>query len=675
MNLERLFRPQSVAVYGGKWSDYVVQQCRKLGFPGEIWHVHPTRKDCINSSDNLPGVPDSVFLGINRDLTVKELHALRKIGIGGAVIFASGFNEEKDGAALALKLDHAAGEIPYIGPNCYGFANYFDRVALWPDQVTGESLERGVAFISQSGTISITVMGQRRSLPVGYVITVGNQQRLAAEDLIRYCAEDDRVTAIGLYLEGILDLQKFIDSVDHARSLGKPVALIKVGRSSQSQSIAKTHTGALTGSDELHDALFKRLGVARCETLSALVETLKIFHCYGPLPSNRILVMGASGGDMSMVSDAAMGYDLDFSAIPEDKLDALRATVGQRVKLGNPLDFQTATWFDYSKLSEMFDVLLKCGYAVTALMLDPQDETEADTESFDNVIEMLLEAVQKKSAHAALMSSLPESLSRSTREKCLGSGVVPLQGLLESIEGLHHAVKLNRVWKEWSPPKIFPSSPKEFKLRTLNEFEAKNLLNQHQINVPKNKLVGAEKVVEAAEAIGFPVVLKAVVPEILHKTDSGGVALNLKNVSELRDALLKMTEISETFLVEEMITDCVAELILGVTTDLQFGLSLTLGAGGIITELLKDSVVLMMPLSKNQLKESISKLRANKLLNGWRGQPEADSEQLIETVMSFEKFVKSNFDHLAECEINPLIVRPSGKGVVAADALIMMKEK
>ena len=408
MKLERLFRPQSVAVYGGKWSDYVVQQCRKLGFPGEIWHVHPTRKDCINSSDNLPGVPDSVFLGINRDLTVKEFHALRKIGIGGAVIFASGFNEEKDGAALALKLDHAAGEIPYIGPNCYGFANFFDRVALWPDQVTCESIERGVAFISQSGTISITVMGQRRSLPVGYVITVGNQQRLAAEDLIRYCAEDDRVSAIGLYLEGILDVQKFIDSVDHARSLGKPVALIKVGRSRQSQSIALTHTGALTGSDELHDALFERLGVARCETLSSLVETLKIFHCYGPLPSNRILVMGASGGDMSMVSDTAKGFDLDFSAIPEDKLEALRATVGKHVKLGNPLDFQTATWFDYSKLREMFDVLLKCGYAVTALMLDPQDETEADTESFDNVIEMLLEAVQKNSAHAALLSSLPE---------------------------------------------------------------------------------------------------------------------------------------------------------------------------------------------------------------------------------------------------------------------------
>ena len=675
MKLERLFRPQSVAVYGGKWSDYVVQQCRKLGFPGEIWHVHPTRKDCINSSDNLPGVPDSVFLGINRDLTVKEFHALRKIGIGGAVIFASGFNEEKDGAALALKLDHAAGDIPYIGPNCYGFANFFDRVALWPDQVTGESLERGVAFISQSGTISITVMGQRRSLPVGYVITVGNQQRLAAEDLIRYCAEDDRVSAIGLYLEGILDVQKFIDSVDHARTLGKPVALIKVGRSRQSQSIALTHTGALTGSDELHDALFERLGVARCETLSSLVETLKIFHCYGPLPSNRILVLGASGGDMSMVSDTAKGFDLDFSAIPEDKLEALRATVGKHVKLGNPLDFQTATWFDYSKLREMFDVLLKCGYAVTALMLDPQDETEADTESFDTVIEMFLEAVQKNSAHAALLSSLPESLSRSTREKCLSSGVVPLQGLLESIEGLHHAAKVSRVWDKWSPPEIFPSPPAEFEVRTLNEFEAKDLLKQYQINVPKSRLAIADKVVEAAEAIGFPVVLKAVVPELLHKIESGGVALNLKSVSELSDALLKMSGLSDTFIVEEMITDCVAELILGVTADPQFGQFLTIGAGGIFTELLNDSVVLMMPMSEKKLKESISKLGVNKLLNGWRGQPEGDSEQLIETVMFFEKFIKRNIENLAGCEINPLIVRPSGKGVIAADALIMMKEK
>ena len=231
MNLERLFRPKSVAVFGGKWSDYVVDQCRKLGFPGKIWRVHPTRKGCFRSAGELPGAPDSVFFGINRELTIQEFSALRQRGLGGAVVFASGFGEEEDGDDFARRLETAAGDSPFIGPNCYGFANIFDRVALWPDQVIGEPLERGVAFIAQSGTISITLMGQQRSLPLGYVITLGNQQRLATEDLIRYCTEDERVSAIGLYLEGILDLSKFIEAVDYARTLGKPIALVKAGRS------------------------------------------------------------------------------------------------------------------------------------------------------------------------------------------------------------------------------------------------------------------------------------------------------------------------------------------------------------------------------------------------------------------------------------------------------------
>jgi acyl-CoA synthetase (NDP forming) len=359
MNLERLFRPKTVAVYGGKWSDYVVEQCIKLGFSGKIWRVHPNRKDCFHSSEELPDAPDVVFFGINRELTIQEFSTLRQRGLGGAVVFASGFGEEKDGTEYARKLETAAGTLPFIGPNCYGFANFFDGVALWPDQVTGMKVERGVAFIAQSGTISISMMSQRRSLPLGYVISLGNQQRLAAEDLIRYCAEDDRVSAIGLYLEGILDLPKFIEAV------------------------ANTHTGALTGSDSLHDALFERLGIARCETLSSLVETLKLLHCFGPLPSKRVLVLGASGGDMAMISDSASKLDLDFSQIPETETDNLRASVGERVKLNNPLDIQTATWFDYPKLRKMFNVLLRCDYAVTAFMVDPQDEIEADTKSFD----------------------------------------------------------------------------------------------------------------------------------------------------------------------------------------------------------------------------------------------------------------------------------------------------
>ena len=672
MNLERLFRSKTVAVYGGKWSDYVVEQCIKLGFRGKIWRVHPNRKDCFHSSEELPDAPDVVFFGINRELTIQEFSALRQRGLGGAVVFASGFGEEKDGTEYARKLESASGALPFIGPNCYGFVNFFDRVALWPDQVTGLQIDRGVAFIAQSGTISISMMSQRRSLPLGYVISLGNQQRLAAEDLIRYCAEDDRVSSIGLYLEGILDLPKFIEAVDYARTLGKPIALIKAGSSEKGRSAAKTHTGALTGSDSLHDALFERLGIARCETLSSLVETLKLLHCFGPLPSKRVLVLGASGGDMAMISDSASKLDLDFSQIPETETDNLRASVGERVKLNNPLDIQTATWFDYPMLRKMFNVLLRCDYAVTAFMVDPQDEIEADTESFDRAIDILLDAVKENptSGHAALLSSLPESLSKSTREKCLRAGVAPLQGLVESLEALQHAAKISKAWSEWSLPEIIPPILDTLNFRTLTESESKEILAQHEFDVPRSRLASEEQVSVAAEEIGFPLVLKVVAPEMSHKTEHGGVAVNLKNIPEVIEAVAGMSRIAEYFIVEEMITDGVAELILGVSVDPQFGPTLTLGAGGILTELLRDSVSLLFPVSESQVSQAIEKLRINILLKGWRGNPVGDTEALVVAVLKLAEFVERHSERLAGCDINPLIVRPRGKGVIVVDALI-----
>ena len=673
MSLDRLFRPKTVAVYGGKWADYVVKQCRKLGFPGEIWRVHPTREGCFRSAAELPGAPDSAFLGINRELTVQQFSALRERGLGGAVVFAAGFGEEADGADWTRKLDAAAGELPFIGPNCYGFANFFDHVALWPEQVTGKPVERGIAFIGQSGTISITVMEQRRSLPVGYVLTVGNQQRLAAEDLIRYCAEDERVSTIGLYLEGILDVPKFVEAVDHARTLGKPIALVKAGRSEQARAAALTHTGALTGSDALHDALFERLGIARCDTLSSLVETLKLLHCFGPLPSNRVLVLGASGGDMAMVSDAASHFDLEFTPLPEAEHDTLRAMVGERVKLHNPFDIQTATWFDYPKLREMFGVLLRCGYGVTAFMVDPQDDTLADTEAFDRAIDTLLEVAPESPGHAALLSSLPESLSKARRGKCLRAGVAPMQGLAEALEAVHHAASIRKAWDDWFPPKLRPPVPDEVPIRTLTEAESKELLAQHGFALPKSCLVAAEDAPEAAAELGFPVVVKAVAPELLHKTERGGVVLHLRSRREVAEAVARMSGLAETFLVEEMITDRVAELILGVTVDPQFGPALTVGAGGIFTELLRDSTSLLLPISAAQAQRAIRNLRVNALLQGWRGKPEGDMEALSEAVLSLARFVESYAERLAGCDINPLIVRPQGKGVVVVDALIRMR--
>ena len=244
--------------------------------------------------------------------------ALARRGAGGFVCFAAGFSETAtaEGERLTQELIEAAGELPVFGPNCYGFVNFFDGAALWPDQVVGRRRERGVALICQSGTLALNLLYNDRSLPIGLALTVGNQTRLAAEDLVDLMSADERITAIGLYLEGVRDMGRFAAAATKAARAGKPIALVKSGRTEAASRTVRTHTGALSGADAAFDALCAQAGIARCESLAALCETLKIFHLGGPLRGHRVLAMGASGGDMAMTADAARDLTLDFSPIP-----------------------------------------------------------------------------------------------------------------------------------------------------------------------------------------------------------------------------------------------------------------------------------------------------------------------------------------------------------------------
>jgi acetate---CoA ligase (ADP-forming) len=673
LNLDRLFRPRRVAVLGGKWADYVVEQCTKLGFDGDIWRVHPERENCFSSVDALPGIPDSVFLGVNRELTIDNLTRLREQGVGGAVVFASGFGEAVDGGDAAARLDAAAGDVPFIGPNCYGFANFFDRVALWPDQVVGTPVSRGVAIIGQSGTISLSLMYQRRSLPTGYVITVGNQQRLDCADLIRHVANDDRVSAIGLYVEGIGDVADFIDAVEHARERGKPLALVKAGRSERSRSAALSHTGAMTGSDTLHDVLFQRLGVARCETLDELVETLKLLHCHGPLASNRLAVAGASGGDMAMVADVARSMDIDFTPFADHTLDELKASTGPGVRLVNPLDFHTHTWFDAVKMQRMFAALLDGGYAVTAFMLDPPDETLADPGAYDTGIDALIAAASHADAPAALVSSLPESLSRYNRERCLAAGVAPTQGLAAFLRAFEHAARIGAAWRNWRAPVLRPGVDASHTgtFHVVGEHQGKELLKAHGIAVPRGVLCRIEDTASVAGDMGGTLVIKAAREGLAHKTEVDGVVLGVDSDSAA-DAAARMRDITDTVLVEEMITDGVAELIVGVGYDPQFGRYVTLGAGGVLAELLNDTATLLPPFDRDDVLNALSRLAIYRQLRGWRGRCAADIDAVADTLLRLWQLGEQLDGQLVDIEINPLIARPAGLGAVAVDILITL---
>jgi len=678
--LNRLLRPRSVALIGGgAWIEAVEAGSRKLGYRGELWRVHPTRASTpttryYRSVDELPGAPDASFIAAPNTEVPSIAAALARRGAGGFVCFASGFDETatERGRELTRALVQNAGALPFTGPNCYGLVNFFDRVALWPDQVVGEPLERGVAILTQSGTIALTLMFNQRSLPIGYVISVGNQTRLAMEDLIEHLCEDARVSAFGLYVEGIKDSTRFATAVARARAAGKPVALVKAGRTMAAAQAAQTHTGALAGADSVFDAFCRDAGIARCETLSTLVETLKVLHCGGPLSGRRVMVAGCSGGDMAMTSDVARDLAIDFAPLPEAVRPAVQAAVGPRVTIANPFDMHTYIWFDRPKLRELFTALFGAGYDALAFMLDCPPAGRADTHAYDGPIEEFIEASKGSRTRAAMLSSLPETLNDHIRVRCLAAGVVPFQGQREALEALDLAAGIATTAA--GPVPLARPRPRAGAVRTLPENEGKAALAACGLPVPRSQLVTPADAPAAAEAIGFPVVMKAVSEQLAHKSDVGGVVLNVRTVAEAAAAATRLAALAPRLLVEQMVGDGVAELLVGVTVDPQFGQVLVLGTGGVLTELWHDSTSLLPPFTAPRIEAALGRLNVRRLLDGYRGKPAGDVPALVGAIGAVARYATENLDALAELDVNPIIVRPRGAGVVAVDALVRLWE-
>ncbi|MGC2032838.1 MAG: hypothetical protein WA642_22680, partial [Steroidobacteraceae bacterium] len=453
-DLHRLIAPRSIALVGaGAWTDAVAAGNAAIGYSGALWRVHPTRPSSAattyyRSIADLPGIPDAAFIAVPNHEAPSVAGALAARAAGGFVCFSAGFSETgtESGLRLTRELEQSAGDLPYFGPNCYGFVNFFDRVAMMPDQIVGPPVERGVALICQSGTIALTLMFNQRSLPVGCLFTVGNQTRLAVEDLIEILCGDPRVSAFGLYLEGIKDPERFARAAALARAAGKPIAVIKSGRTAAAVRTAHSHTGALAGADVVFEAFCRQAGIARCDTLSTLCETLKVFHMGGPLAGRKVLVMGASGGDMAMTADVSRDMELDFAPLPPARAAALRELLTDRVTIANPFDIHTYLWFDPPALKRVFGEVLRSGYDAAGFILDSPPEGQADTGAYDAVIDVFIDAARGAPSRAALIASLPETISPRIRKRCLDSGVIPLQGQREALEALSLAGSVGTAW-------------------------------------------------------------------------------------------------------------------------------------------------------------------------------------------------------------------------------------
>ncbi len=679
--MQRLLAPRSVALIGGTWADAVHAASRAIGYAGEIWRIHPKRassssQQYFRSVDDLPAAPDAAFIAAPNHDVPGIAAALRQRGGGGFVCFAAGFSETAtaDGQRLTQELIAGAGELPFFGPNCYGFINFFDGVALWPDQMVGRRRERGVVLICQSGTIALNLLFNDRSLPLGAVLTVGNQTRLAAEDLIELLADDERVSAFGLYLEGIKDVRRFAAAAERARLAGKPIALIKAGRTAAAADTVRTHTGALAGADGAFDAFCAQAGIARCESLASLCETLKIFHAGGPLKGRRVLALGASGGDMAMTADAARALQLEFTPLPETARVQLREILSDKVHLSNPFDFHTHIWFDLPRQRQMFSVVQRAGYDAVAFMLDCPP-APADDVAYVNAVKEFAAALPGAPARGAVVSSLPESLSPATRELCFAAGIVPLQGQREALEALDLAATVGTRWSQGATVELRIPAPSARSAHALAEHEGKRALAAYGVPVPRSAVVAVGDAADAAVRLGFPVVIKAAAASLEHKSEAGGVILNVKSAAEAAAAAQRLAHLSGTLLVEEMVTDAVAEVLVGISVDAQFGQLLVLGAGGVLTELLRDSVSLLPPFTPEAIEAALARLRIARLLAGFRGKPAGDVPALVAAVLACTRYAADNLARLSELDLNPIIVRPQGKGAVAVDALIRLREE
>jgi acetyl-CoA synthetase len=681
-SLRRLLAPKTLALVGGNWTDAVANACRQIGYQGKIWRIHPTRPSdetttYYRSIDELPGAPDASFLAAPAADIPALAEGLSRRGAGGFVCFASGFDETAtdEGRKLTADLVTAAGDLAFTGPNCYGLVNFFDRAALWPDQVVGGARsDRGVAILCQSGTISLTLMFNQRDLPIGYVISVGNQTRLALEDLIEVLSEDPRVTAFGLYIEGIKDAGRFSEAVNTARAAGKPIALVKSGRTAAAAQAAATHTGAMAGADAVFDAYCRDAGIARCDTLASLVETLKVLHSGGPLNGHKVLVMGASGGDMAMTSDVARHTSLEFPPLPADIRDAVQEAVGPRVTIANPFDFHTYIWFNQPKMQALFSSVFKAGYDAVAFMLDCPPADRSDTSAFDGPIRLFVEEARKAGARAAMLASLPETLYEDIRSHCMQHGVIPLQGQREGLEALNAAANIGTRWRDAPPVTLQRPRAGHARTRTLREDEGKAALSAHGLPVPMARTVSIAEAAAAADAIGFPVVIKAASADLAHKSDVGGVALNIRSAAEATATAERLAALSDTVLVEQMVVDGVAEILVGLTVDPQFGQVLVLGAGGVLTEYLHDSTSLLPPFTEAAIRQGLQRLNVLRLLKGFRGKPAGDVDALVQAILAVARYAEAHVDSLVELDVNPIIVRPQGRGVVAVDALIRIAE-
>ncbi len=694
----RLLRPRSVAVVGAsadstKTSGRPVLYLQKHGFAGKIYPVNPRAANignltCYPDIASLPTVPDVaiVLLGAERaHLAVRELSAL---GTPAAIVLASGYAEIDDqGATRQRQLAEAAGSMRLLGPNTIGLVNLTDNIVLSASGALAmDHFSVGsIGVISQSGGILGALLSRAAARGIGLskLVSTSNEADLDLADFIDYLAGDEATRVIALYVEGVRNPAKFRAAADKALRAGKPVVAFKIGRSQAGAQAAASHTGALAGSDRMYDAFFRQLGILRAQTFGDLLDISAALSTGRRLRGRRVAILTSTGGAGALVSDSLGMAGFDTPAPDTATAVALRALqTGNHAALDrNPIDVT---------LAGLQPQLLRG--AITALLASPTYDALtiivgssglASPELMADAIEACLPASDKPviaflSPHAPQAGAVLTQRgvpAFATAESC----AVALAGMLQAESLASNTEPAAALGAKGGIVDIG-----DVPAGSLDEAEAKALFARFGVPVALERVVGTpEEARDAASTLGGRVVLKILSAQITHKSDIGGVAIDLganeagERLLAMGDEVLAKTGVRpQRFLVQQMISGGI-EIILGMHRD-ALGTAVLLGMGGVTAELFKDTTLRMLPaaggLSHDEALAMARDLVAWPLLDGYRGRPKADVDALVAAIVAFSRMVAQLGERLIEAEINPLFVLPQGRGVVAADGIAILGE-
>jgi acyl-CoA synthetase (NDP forming) len=690
-NFERLLNPRHIAFVGGADAAVAIGEARRAGFAGEMWVVNPRREtlaglDCVVTIADLPEAPDAVFLAIPAAFVPDAVGELAAMGAGGVVCYTAGFGEAHDeGRKLEERLKAAIGDMVLLGPNCYGLINYVGNSALWPFAHGGACPGYGAAVVTQSGMFSSDITMSQRSLPLAYMASAGNQADLGLTELVDLLCERPEVRAIGLHIEGLSDIPAFERAALKALRAGTPVVALKTGRSAIGETLTLSHTGSLAGSAELYEALFERVGVISVTNPSQLLETLKFLCVAGAPEGADVLGFTCSGGGATMLADHGEAIGLRYPAPDAGAKAALKELLPPIATVSNPLDYTTPIWGQAERTLPVFAAALERVPAQATLLVQDYpapglDETEG---LYLNDGLAFADAAKAAGLPAAICATIPENMGAHIREAFIRRGVAPMQGVHETLNAIRDA-----AWWKAARGRILSAAPGALMpgratkaARLLTEAQGKEMLADAGLPVPTGRVTRAGTLAETAGEIGFPVALKMMVPGLAHKTEAGAVALGIGSAEALLEAAMKMrvavaayreTIVTDAFLVEAMAPPPLAELVVGIRRDAQFGLAMTLGSGGILVELLGDTVSLLLPAAEREISDALDRLKVAGLLNGFRGRPAADRAALVAALAGLAEYAVANRATVAEIEINPLFVYETG--VLAVDVLMQVDD-